>query len=120
MPSLRRGDGLRVQVQRLMPAQAGTHELGPAIPRELPGEEFSLAAMKSLPRPAPLPRRRLLWAAAIDQGRLDDRFTSCSAIRLLVSSTYARVAGCGFEGPKGRQQISPGQATIGSAALGVR
>ena len=27
-----------------MPAQAGTHELGPAVSRELFGEEFALAA----------------------------------------------------------------------------
>ena len=38
------GDGFRIQVQRLMPAQAGTHELGPAVFRKLLGEEFPLAA----------------------------------------------------------------------------
>ena len=37
------GYGLGVQVQGLVPAYAGTRELGPAVLGELPGEESSLA-----------------------------------------------------------------------------
>ena len=35
------GDGLGVEVQRLEAAQPGVHQLGPAVARELPGEELA-------------------------------------------------------------------------------
>ena len=38
------GDGLGVEVQRLVPAQTGAHELGPAVAGKLACEEFALAA----------------------------------------------------------------------------
>ena len=38
------GDGLGVEVQGLVAAQAGAHELGPAVAGEVAGEELALAA----------------------------------------------------------------------------
>ena len=38
------GDGLGIQVERLITAQPGAHQLGPAIPGVVAGEELALAA----------------------------------------------------------------------------
>ena len=38
------GDSLGVEIQRLVPAQAGTHQLRPAVAGEVPGEELALPA----------------------------------------------------------------------------